>query len=79
MPGSFVINRSSQWSKNDADESMMLHADMIMFKNFTTSGQFDTPSCEFDDCPLSDTAHHVSSCSGCYYLTRHRILGAEKV
>jgi len=29
----------------------MLHADMILLKNFTVSGDLETPSCAFSECP----------------------------
>ena len=43
----------------------MLHADMSMLKNYTVSGELDTPSCtEVKDCPDADTKEIVG-----YFIT----------
>jgi len=56
-----TLCRSSQWSKIRGQHfSMMLHADMAIYKSFNVSGQFDEPDCEFDDCPFASTAVYVS-------------------
>jgi len=53
--------RSSQWSKIRGQHfSIMLHADMAIYKSFNVSGQFDEPDCEFDDCPFASTAVYVN-------------------
>ena len=52
-----VVFRSTQWERFFF---AMLNADMSLLLNFTVSGEFDTPSCEFSACDLADTSKFVS-------------------
>ena len=55
---------SSSWIRPDSN-FIMLHADMSMLKNYTVSGELDTPSCtEVKDCPDADTKEIVG-----YFIT----------
>ena len=55
--------RSSQWSVDDQSGGrlLMLHADMILLKNFSTQGEFDEPNCSFEECPPQPSTADIVS------------------
>ena len=58
-----LFNYSSTFWTKGKSNLMMLNADMAMYKNYTLSGYFDTPSCDIinhTSCEPSSAAKYVS-------------------